>query len=54
MQNGVLTKLCPAPEGLRTDWLETEVIEARKVAEAAKDAARQAENAVYPFGMFDR
>ena len=54
MRGGILLKLRLAPEGLRTDWTESEVIEARKIAEAAKQAARDAEGKIYPFGLFDR
>lgn len=41
-------------EPLRTDYTEEKVIELRKVAETAREAARAAESALAPFGEYDR
>jgi hypothetical protein len=39
---------------LRSDWTAEEVIEKRKIAEKAKEIARNAENDCFPFGLSDR
>lgn len=40
--------------GLRTDWTTEEIEQKRVAAEKAKEIARNAESACFPFGMFDR
>ncbi len=41
-------------EARRTDYSAAEVARLREVAETAREAARQAENACFPFGLFER
>jgi hypothetical protein len=48
MRNGVLESISPPFEG-RTDYTLEEVLEKRAAYEAAKKAADDARNAVYPF-----
>ena len=49
---GVLVKLS-GPTNYPTDHNPDKVFELRKLAETAKEAARNAESACYPFGLFD-
>jgi hypothetical protein len=53
VKDGVLIKLSD-PINLPTDHNPEKVAELRKIAEAAKEAARQAESACGPFGLYDR
>ena len=53
MSNGVLTKICD-PLKAKCNYTVEEVVEARKVHEAAKKKASDALSALHPFGEYDR
>lgn len=53
MNNGVLTKILPAPT-FKTDYKAEDVKAARETYEAAKKAADAAQSALFPFGEYDR
>jgi len=53
LSNGVLTKLCPL-QPRRTDYSPDQIAALRKEAERTREAARNAESACHPFGLFDR
>ncbi len=54
MENGVAKPLTGTVGTLRTDYTEAEIFELRKLASAAREAARNAESALFPFGEYDR
>ena len=51
--NHTLTKLSPAPTGLRTDYTVEEIVQARKELTAARNAMHHAEHKVCHFGEHD-
>ncbi len=53
LQNGVLAKLGNPNPALPTDYSPELIAAARKLAESTRQAAREAESACQPFGLFD-
>lgn len=54
LRDGVLTKIGNPNGPLPTDYSPEAVAAARKLAEETRQAARDAESACQPFGLFDR
>ncbi len=54
LDNGVAKPLTGTVSTFRTDYTEREVFDLRAACSAAKQAARTAESALFPFGEYDR
>ena len=51
--NGILNKLYPRPDKLRSDYTFVEIAARRADAEAKEEAFREADSKLYPFGRYD-